>query len=203
MSGLPIGLFLEAIVAILLGVTIVYCYIVNKKLTALRADQDKLKDVIGVLDRSTRKAEVTIIDLKKAVAETQEEFDERIDFGRSTIGRLDKLIEDAENIMAEKDKRTDRPVQQTASPASSSAPIMTVEPQTPTHQTPQAAPRAERQNVTPPPAKPAPLAAKNRKPVKTQMRLSNLMRAGGGESAPASQTSPQTTPKTQTSEQVG
>lgn len=149
MSSLPFGLVVEGMVSILLAVTIIYCLVVNRKLNALRADQAKLREVVQVLDRSTKKAENIIGELKDTASLTQHELDERIEYARSTIDRLTSLVSDA-NAAAKR----------LGAPPSPSARLST----------PSVAASAE--------TSPAQISASpaTRKPVKTEMRLSNLMR---------------------------
>ncbi len=66
MTGLPVGLLLEGFVAFLLLVTIAYCYVLNAKLTRLRAHQNDLRDIVAQLDRATHRAETAIGGLKAA-----------------------------------------------------------------------------------------------------------------------------------------
>lgn len=63
--GTGLGLVIELIVSLLLVVTISYCFIVNRKLNALRADQSGLRMVIGELNRSTERAERAIQQMRQ------------------------------------------------------------------------------------------------------------------------------------------
>ena len=57
MTGLPIGMMVELLVAILLLITIGYCVVVHGKLKWLKSDQAKLIKVIGELNAATANAE--------------------------------------------------------------------------------------------------------------------------------------------------
>lgn len=156
MNDMSFGLVVEGLVSVLLVVTIVYCLIINRKLSALRSDQGKLKEIVQLLDRSTRNAENVMGELREAASQTQEDLDDRIEYGQSTLKRLNEAIIEANQAMS----RLARPERAEPEPkASVSAPEKAV-----------AVPR------------PAPV---NRQQIKTEMRLSNLMRGQGAIAAPA------------------
>ena len=64
-----LGMAIETLVAILLMLTIVYCVMLNKRLTRLKADEHSLKAVIGELITATEIAERAIGGLKHTVRE--------------------------------------------------------------------------------------------------------------------------------------
>ena len=67
-----LGMAIETLVAILLMLTIVYCILLNKRLTRLKADEHSLKAVIGELITATEIAERAIGGLKLAVRDVNE-----------------------------------------------------------------------------------------------------------------------------------
>ena len=64
MMQLPIGLVLEGLVVVLLGVTVAYCFILDRRLRALRSGQDGMKDLIRGLNEATERAQSGVAQLK-------------------------------------------------------------------------------------------------------------------------------------------
>ena len=56
MSTLPIGLVIEAMVAILLLITIAFCMALNRRIGLLRSDEHMLRATIGDLNTATARA---------------------------------------------------------------------------------------------------------------------------------------------------
>jgi hypothetical protein len=73
-----LGLAIEGLVAILLTVTIGYCYMLNKRLGRLRADEQTLKATISELITATEIAERAIAGLKLTVQECDHSLGQRL-----------------------------------------------------------------------------------------------------------------------------
>lgn len=69
MFGLPLGLFIESAVAILLALTIGYCVVLNRRLVRLHADRDALRLMVGDLVTATGLANQAIKELKSTAVE--------------------------------------------------------------------------------------------------------------------------------------
>src|SRR5690349_6613001 len=69
MFGLPLGLFVEGAVAILLAMTIGYCIVLNRRLQRLHADRDALKQIVADLVGATNLANQAIKELKATAQE--------------------------------------------------------------------------------------------------------------------------------------
>lgn len=69
MFGLPLGLFIESAVAVLLALTIGYCVILNRRLVQLHADRDALRLMVGDLVTATGLANQAIKELKSTAVE--------------------------------------------------------------------------------------------------------------------------------------
>ena len=66
------ALLIESVVALLLIITIGYCYVLNKRLTSLKSDGQMLKDIIAELGAATAAAERAISGLNLTVQETDD-----------------------------------------------------------------------------------------------------------------------------------
>jgi hypothetical protein len=73
-----IGLFIEGTVAVLLVVTIGYCFLLDRRLRRFRADENLLKATIGELITATEIAERAIAGLKITVRECDQNLGDRL-----------------------------------------------------------------------------------------------------------------------------
>lgn len=69
MFGLPLGLFVEGAVAILLALTIGYCVILNQRLQRLHQDKDAMRQMVADLVSATNLANQAIKELKSTAVE--------------------------------------------------------------------------------------------------------------------------------------
>ena len=67
MFGLPFGVVVETLVAILLATTIGYCIVLNQRLKRLHADRDQLRKMVTDLVSATTLANAAIHELKEAL----------------------------------------------------------------------------------------------------------------------------------------
>jgi hypothetical protein len=79
MGSLPLGMFVEGSVAILLILTIGYCFVLNKRLIALHSDRDALKQMVSDLVQATRLANSAIKGLKETAVEADLILTTRLD----------------------------------------------------------------------------------------------------------------------------
>jgi hypothetical protein len=79
MSGLPLGVLVEAAVAILLLVTIGYCTILNQRLKRLHADKDQMRQMVADLLGATNLANQAIKELKQSAVEADLTLNSRLE----------------------------------------------------------------------------------------------------------------------------
>lgn len=72
------GLTIEILVAVLLGMTILYCHKLNARLKLLKADERAMKATIGELVLATESAERAIAGLKLTVQESEENLGSKL-----------------------------------------------------------------------------------------------------------------------------
>ena len=82
MIGSGLSVVIELIVSLLLVVTIGYCFIVNRKLTALRTDQTGLRQVIIELNRSSDRAEQAISQMRQTAQSVDGEMASNVEAAR-------------------------------------------------------------------------------------------------------------------------
>lgn len=78
MSTLPLGMIIEGLVAVLLVITIGYCWTLNRRLQRLRADEEVLRATISELMTATEIAERAILGLKTTAAEADKTLGHRL-----------------------------------------------------------------------------------------------------------------------------
>ncbi|TYC65046.1 chemotaxis protein [Stappia sp. BW2] len=78
MSTLPLGMIIEGLVAVLLVITIGYCFTLNSRLQRLRADEEVLRATISELMTATEIAERAILGLKTTAAEADKTLGSRL-----------------------------------------------------------------------------------------------------------------------------
>ncbi|ODT72295.1 MAG: hypothetical protein ABS75_04050 [Pelagibacterium sp. SCN 63-23] len=69
MFGLPLGLFIEGAVAVLLALTIGYCVVLNQRLKRLHQDKDVMRQMVADLVGATNLANQAIKELKSSAVE--------------------------------------------------------------------------------------------------------------------------------------
>jgi cell division septum initiation protein DivIVA len=71
MFGIPFGLVVETLVAVLLATTIGYCVILNQRLKRLHADRGELRKMVADLVNATALANAAVKELKTAAQESE------------------------------------------------------------------------------------------------------------------------------------
>jgi hypothetical protein len=137
MSGNLYGLVIESLVAILLGLTIGYCIVLNKRLARLRSDESAMRGTIGELITATEFAERAINNLRNIARETNDTLGEGLRAAREVTRHLDDQVERGEAVLerivkiadvAESARQPQKPTAAKVEPiASARAPSRTVE----------------------------------------------------------------------------
>lgn len=78
MFGLPFGVVVETLVAILLATTIGYCIILNQRLKRLHADRDQLRKMVTDLVSATTLANAAIQELKATAQDAETVLEMRL-----------------------------------------------------------------------------------------------------------------------------
>jgi hypothetical protein len=93
------GIVIESLVAVLLIITIGYCWLLNKRLLRLKADEQSLKATIGELITVTEIAERAIGGLKLTVREVNENLGREIASASSLSEQLKKQLGEGDNVL--------------------------------------------------------------------------------------------------------
>lgn len=98
MSTLPIGTIIELLVAVLLLVTIAYCWVLNNRLQRLRADEETLRATISELMTATEIAERAILGLKSTASEADKTLGSRLNAAEKLSRELADQVDEGEKI---------------------------------------------------------------------------------------------------------
>ncbi|WP_339614392.1 DUF6468 domain-containing protein [uncultured Parvibaculum sp.] len=108
MNSVPAGLLLEAVVCVFLAATIGYCWVLNKRLQALRSGQDGLRDLIRDLNKATGQAANAINDLTAANAQAGAALTGRLKDARELADELGLMINSGNSIADRLGRSIDR-----------------------------------------------------------------------------------------------
>lgn len=91
--NIPTGLILEGLVALLLVTTIAYCWVLDRKLKAIREGQDGMRDLVKALNRTSELARHYVSDMNEASRRAGQELEERIQSAKELGEDLRQSIE--------------------------------------------------------------------------------------------------------------
>ena len=94
-----LGLFIEGTVAVLLMITIGYCFLLNRRLGRFRADENLLKATIGELITATEIAERAIAGLKLTVRECDQNLGDRLRAAERFSADIEQQIAAADAVL--------------------------------------------------------------------------------------------------------
>lgn len=95
---MALPLIVEIMLSALLAATLVYCALLERRLTALRKGQDGLKDIIAELNGAIANAGASMRMLKAAASGAAEALDERVRRAHDLIDELSLLTVSGERI---------------------------------------------------------------------------------------------------------
>jgi len=119
-----LGLAIESLVAVLLMLTIGYCWLLNKRLQRLKADEHSLKAVIAELITATEIAERAIGGLKHAVRDVNENLGNQLEAATQMSGLLRTQLAEGDGVVRRLSKiaLAARPPEPAHAPAPAAAP---------------------------------------------------------------------------------
>ncbi|POF28202.1 DUF6468 domain-containing protein [Roseibium marinum] len=98
MTTLPLGMIIEGMVSVLLLITIGYCWMLNKRLQRLRADEQVLRATISELMTATEIAERAILGLKTTAAEADKTLGSRLKQAQTMSHSLADQLGEGEKV---------------------------------------------------------------------------------------------------------
>jgi len=88
---MTLALGFEILLALLLLVTVFYCWRLDKRLNALRTGQDGMRDAVTELIKATTHAETCIAGLRQSASQSGNALDERIKNAQKLAADLQRL----------------------------------------------------------------------------------------------------------------
>jgi phage shock protein A len=113
---MSISLAVELLLSVLLAATLVYCVLLERRLSALRSGQDGLKDTLSELNTAIGHAGASMRALKANAASVSEQLEAGISRGRSIADELSLLTSSGDRIAS----RIEQSTPKAASPLPSS-----------------------------------------------------------------------------------
>lgn len=99
MFGLPLGIVVETLVAILLATTIGYCVILNQRLKRLHSDRGELRQMVADLVQATGLANAAIKELKVTAQEAEAGLEQRLSDAETFGVQLANHVSAGQQIM--------------------------------------------------------------------------------------------------------
>jgi hypothetical protein len=97
--GSVIGFIIELIVVVLLGFTVAYCIILDRKLQRLRSDEKAMRQTVVDLGLATERAERAIDSLRGALTECEMTLGERLRAAESASAELNDSIRSGDDVL--------------------------------------------------------------------------------------------------------
>ena len=92
------ALLLEGLLAVLLAATVGYCFVLNRRLTALRAMQSEMQSLFAEFNRATERAEAGIALLRKAGEDAGTDLQHRVDKAQKLADELGFIVETGDRL---------------------------------------------------------------------------------------------------------
>lgn len=108
MSMLFVKLLVDSLMIVLLGATIFYCIMVNRRIRVLQDSREDFAKLITKFDATTHKAQETITDLKKMSQRVTESLNERLDKANFLADDLAFMIEKGNKVADKVDRNMPR-----------------------------------------------------------------------------------------------
>ncbi len=100
MSGVNLGFAVEAMVTILLAVTVWYCFMLDKRLRRFRADEKGMRQTVVDLALATERAEGAISGLRATLADADGSLVQRLRAAEAFTQQLDAQLKSGDQVLA-------------------------------------------------------------------------------------------------------
>lgn len=98
MTGLSLSLAVEMAVGVLLVATIAYCFVLDRRLRALRDGESALRQIVISLERATSRAQGAISDLRASADATSQDLARDLKRARALADELALMVEAGDHI---------------------------------------------------------------------------------------------------------
>jgi hypothetical protein len=97
--GSVIGFIIELTVVVLLGFTVAYCVILDRRLQRLRSDEKSMRQTVVDLGLATERAERAIDGLRNILSECDKTLGDRLRAAQATSAELDEGIRSGDEVL--------------------------------------------------------------------------------------------------------
>lgn len=95
---IDLNLVIDAVVAVLLGATLIYCVVLNRRLSAMRHAQSDLRGLVEEFNQATEKAQSGVLELKKASGEAGQALQAEMRQARGLADELRLIAGSADRV---------------------------------------------------------------------------------------------------------
>lgn len=103
-----LDLILNGLLAVLLAATVVYCFMLNRRLSRLRNAQGDMAELVRSFHQATENARASVGELKSAAEAIGTDLQTRIDAGRSMLDELEVVVHSGGKVADRIEKGVDR-----------------------------------------------------------------------------------------------
>jgi hypothetical protein len=100
MSGMGLGLVVESLVTVLLGVTVAYCILLDKRLRSFKADESGMRQTVVELALATERAEKAISGLRTIITEADGSLTQRLRSAEAFTKELDGKLQSGDAVLS-------------------------------------------------------------------------------------------------------
>ena len=104
MTLIVIKLLVDGVMVLLLGATIFYCYVVNRRIRVLQDSREDFAQLIHQFDEATKKAQESVEELQTMSARVTDSLNERLDKANFLADDLAFMIEKGNKVADKVDK---------------------------------------------------------------------------------------------------
>ncbi|ANK81642.1 MAG: hypothetical protein TEF_13190 [Rhizobiales bacterium NRL2] len=120
---LGVDVILDGLLAVLLAATVIYCFVLNRRLSRLRNAQGEMAELVRSFHQATENARASVGELKVAANAVGADLQKRIEAGRSMLDELEVVVHSGGKVAERIEQGVDR--SKAGAPAAAAAPAET------------------------------------------------------------------------------
>ncbi|PJK28248.1 DUF6468 domain-containing protein [Minwuia thermotolerans] len=105
---LGVDVILDGLLAVLLAATVIYCFVLNRRLSRLRNAQGEMAELVRSFHQATENARASVGELKVAANAVGADLQKRIDAGRSMLDELEVVVHSGGKVAERIEQGVDR-----------------------------------------------------------------------------------------------
>lgn len=105
---LGVDVILDGLLAVLLAATVVYCFVLNRRLSRLRNAQGEMAELVRSFHQATENARASVGELKVAASAVGADLQKRIEAGRNMLDELEVVVHSGGKVAERIEQGVDR-----------------------------------------------------------------------------------------------